>query len=110
VGALGRWLERAEIQAGPVFRPVDRWGNIGESAMGGRSISRTVKRVAADAGLEGDVSGHSLRRGATMQALANGATVAQVKMMGRWETHEMALRYAELHELEQQSGSNLLST
>jgi hypothetical protein len=45
-----------------------------------------------------------------MQALANGATVAQVKMMGRWKTNEMALRYAELHELEQQSGSNMLAT
>jgi site-specific recombinase XerD len=110
VGALERWLDRADIVAGPVFRSVDRWGNIGESPMSGRSVSRVIKRVAADAGLELDVSGHSLRRGATMQALANGATVAQVKMMGRWKTNEMALRYAELHELEQQSGSNMLAT
>lgn len=109
VGALTRWVERAEIEAGPVFRSVDRWGNISESAMSGRSVSRVIKRVADAAGIEGDVSGHSLRRGATMQALANGATVAQVKMMGRWKTNEMALRYAQLHELEQQSGSNLLT-
>jgi len=73
VAALQAWLEAAEISSGPVFRAIDRHGNIAKSAITDRSISRIVKRAAAISGLEATTfSGHSLRAGFITQALGDG--------------------------------------
>jgi hypothetical protein len=51
VGALRRWLERAAIGAGPVFRRTDRHGDLGPT-LSDRALAAIVAARAAAAGLE----------------------------------------------------------
>lgn len=83
VRSLKAWLELAGLGEGPVFRSVDRHGNLG-GALSGRDVARIVKRTAEAAGLEAkDFSGHSLRAGlATSAAKAGKAAHAIMKQTG----------------------------
>jgi integrase len=73
VRALRSWLNRAGIDEGPLFRSIDRHGNIGDGALTGRSVARIVKRSAKRAGMDpSQYSGHSLRAGFTTQAARAG--------------------------------------
>ena len=59
-----RWLKKTRIADGPLFRPVNKGGWVAGTRLSDRSMRDIVKRRAADAGIEGRVSGHSLRIGA----------------------------------------------
>ena len=73
VRSLRSWLNRSGIEDGPLFRSIDRHGNIGETALSGRSVARIVKRSAKQAGMDpSQYSGHSLRAGFTTQAARSG--------------------------------------
>lgn len=75
VRALRAWLRTAGIEEGPIFRAIDRHGNVGEDALSGRSVARIVKRCAERAGLDpSHYSGHSLRAGFATQAARAGKT------------------------------------
>jgi len=73
VRTLRGWLDAAAITAGPVFRTVDRHGNVSEARLGDRAVALVIKRAAAAAGLDpGGFAGHSLRAGLATQAAMNG--------------------------------------
>ncbi|MFM6956100.1 MAG: integrase, partial [Ignavibacteria bacterium] len=64
VAAIQGWLDHAEITDGPVFRPVDRHGNVRSDRLTGQSVALILKRLARRAGLdESRLAGHSLRTG-----------------------------------------------
>lgn len=76
VSHLKAWLQLlpALPEGGPVFRSVDRHGNVGDRPMSPDSISRVVKRRAKKAGLDPSrYSGHSLRAGLVTAASEGGA-------------------------------------
>lgn len=74
VAALDSWLNAAQIQAGPVFRRVTRYGTIAATALSAASVALIVKRCAAAAGIPPSrLAGHSLRAGHATTAAANGA-------------------------------------
>jgi integrase len=60
--ALEAWLQLAGITSGPIFRPIDRWGHVGNRALSSLGVARAVKRAltALELDIE-DYSGHSLR-------------------------------------------------
>lgn len=110
VGALRQYLEATGIESGAVFRSMDRWGNLKAGRMSGRAVARAIKRAAEAAGFDADnFSGHSLRRGAAMQASENGASLPELKMMGRWESDRMPMHYAAPENLKRRSASNKLT-
>jgi integrase len=90
--AVQRWLERAELVEGRLFRRIDRHGNLG-AALSAWAIGEIVKRRAADVGLEGDFGGHSLRSGLATSAARAGKTEASIMRHGRWKSVEVARRY-----------------
>lgn len=64
VKALRAWIDHSGIETGPVFRSIDRHGNMGEDSLTGKAISLIVKRIAEKVGIDPtSVSGHSLRAG-----------------------------------------------
>ncbi len=76
VSHLRAWLELqpASPEDGPVFRGVDRHGNVSARPMAADSISRVVKKRAQKAGLDPSrYSGHSLRAGFVTAASEGGA-------------------------------------
>ena len=88
------WLDAAGHRAGPMFRRVQRGAVVGNERMADRSLRRIIARRAADAGVEGRISGHSLRVGAAQSLAAAGASVVDMQTAGRWKSPEMPARYA----------------
>lgn len=75
IRAVEDWVEVAGITVGPLFRPVDRHGNVGEGRLTGHSVARIIKRAVAGIGKDpADYGGHSLRAGFATQSAANGAS------------------------------------
>jgi integrase len=76
--ALQRWLLRAGIQRGAIWRGVSSHDNPRASRLADKQVARIVKRVCDAAGLQGDYSGHSLRAGLATTAAAAGASEAAI--------------------------------
>ena len=75
VRAVRAWTEAAGIAEGPLFRPVDRHGNVSDARLSGKAIAIVIKRAAERVGLDASAySGHSLRAGFCSTAAANGAS------------------------------------
>ncbi|WP_263842046.1 site-specific integrase [Salinibacter sp.] len=71
--ALRKWLQAAGIDSGPLFRMVDRWGNVRDGALSGYSVNQIVKeRIGAVGEDPSDYGAHSLRAGFATQAYMDG--------------------------------------
>lgn len=74
VKAMRQWLSAAAITRGPLFRKVNRHGQLEGSRLSDKSVALIVKRAAKAAGLTPtDFSGHSLRAGLATSAAMAGA-------------------------------------
>lgn len=88
------WMTAAAIQAGPVFRSVDRHGRVGQRAMNAGSVARLIKRAAGAAGLDPAVyAGHSLRAGFATQAFLNGAAEVSIMRQTRHKSLDTLRKY-----------------
>ncbi|WP_394847354.1 site-specific integrase [Pendulispora brunnea] len=101
VRALEAWLVAAKITEGPIFRAVNRHGQVSKRALSDRSVADIVKRVARAAGLDdGDYSGHSVRAGAASTAAENGRSLSAIMKVGGWTSErvvvERYIRHANL--------------
>ncbi len=75
VTAMKAWLEAARITSGPLFRSIDRHGNVAPDRTSGLTVARVVKRAALAAGLDAErFSGHSLRLGFVTTAARRGCS------------------------------------
>jgi site-specific recombinase XerD len=71
--ALRAWLRAAGIDSGPLFRMVDRWGNVRSGALSGQSVYEIVRDRMEGIGHDPDEYGaHSLRAGFATQAYMDG--------------------------------------
>jgi len=82
VRALQAWLEILGSDEGPVFRGINRHGQIAGKRLTAQTVALVVKRIAAAAGLaSGELAGHSLRAGlataAAMAGVSERAIMAQ---------------------------------
>jgi integrase len=84
--ALRAWLNAGGITAGPVFRPISKWGVVAGTALGEGSVNDVLAACAALAGLDyvPDLSSHSLRRGMATSAHRAGADFRDIKRQGGW--------------------------
>ncbi len=90
VRALQDWLRAAAISDGPLFRPVNRHGQLLTGRLSDRGVARMVKRTAAAAGLDpANYSGHSLRAGLATAAAMNG--VSERAIMGQTGHRSVAM-------------------
>lgn len=98
-------LSERGMTTGPLFRPVDRHGRIGDETaaaghqarrLSGGGVSDRVHARAALAGLADPsrYTGHSLRSGAATSAYLAGAPVSEIARHGRWsENSPVVLGY-----------------
>ena len=76
VEAVQTWLAAAEINDGPVFRPVLKGGRLQPVALKDHAVAAVVKRYAELAGLDPALfAGHSLRAGFLTSAAEAGASI-----------------------------------
>ncbi len=96
VEAYARWIEAAGLIRGPVFRSIDRWGNLSEKPLNPNSLIPMLRRVFSEAGLPPEMySGHSLRRGFATWASANGWDIKALMNYVGWKDMKSALRYVD---------------
>ena len=88
------WLDAAGHSTGPLFRRVRRGGFTVATRLNVRSIRWIVAKRAAAAGIEGRISGHSLRVGAAQSLAAAGASLVDMQTAGRWTSPAMPGHYA----------------
>ena len=81
--AVDAWREAAGVEDGPLFR------------FTARSVRRAVVKRAEAAGVEGRVSGHSLRVGTAQSLVRAGASTGELVQAGRWRDAKTATAYAE---------------
>ncbi|MBX8488679.1 site-specific integrase [Pseudomonas cichorii] len=94
VDAYLNWITVAGISTGPVFRRLDRWGNLGKGAIRPHSLIPMLRRIFAEAGLpELMYTSHSLRRGFATWASANGWDIKGLMNYVGWKDMKSALRY-----------------
>ena len=91
---LTQYRETAGITRGAVFRHIRRGDHIQPTRLHPHSARRIIKKRAADAGVEGFISGHSLRVGSAVSLAQSGATVVDMQVAGRWKSSQMPAHYA----------------
>ena len=89
------WLLNSGLTEGALFRPINKSGRVRATRLTDRSIRIIITQRAKAAGVDGRVSGHSLRVGSA-QSLANaGASLVEMQVAGRWRSPAMPALYAQ---------------
>lgn len=92
--AISIYREKARITRGALFRPIRRGGHIQTGRLTDVSARQIIKKRAADAGVDGFISGHSLRVGSAVSLAKAGASVVDLQVAGRWKNSQMPAHYA----------------
>jgi site-specific recombinase XerD len=110
VKALREWLDAAGIEAGPIFRPIDKAGTVRGSRLTCRSVANFIKAYAARAGFDASTfSGHSLRSGFLTSAAGNGASILKMMDVSRHKSVDTLRGYVRDAELfKDHAGAGLL--
>lgn len=95
VDAYLAWQGLSELPDGPVFRAVDRWGNLGEAGLHINSLVPLLRSLFHAAGipLAHQYSSHSLRRGFATWATSNGWDLKTLMEYVGWRDVHSAMRY-----------------
>lgn len=94
VDALRLWLDRARISKGAVFRAIDRWGTVEETALTPQSVNLIIKRRCVLAGLEpAQYSAHGLRAGYLTEAARQGIALPEAMQQSRHRSVQQAASY-----------------
>ncbi|MDX8477007.1 site-specific integrase [Mesorhizobium sp. VK24D] len=91
---LTEWLEHAKIEAGPIFRAINRHGHIANQRLSGEAVCIIVKQRAEAAGFgPSGYSGHSLRAGLATSAAMAGASAWKIRAQTGHASDAMLTRY-----------------
>nr|WP_316650712.1 site-specific integrase [uncultured Gellertiella sp.] len=94
VEALNAWLAAARIDTGPVFRAIDRWGNLSPRPLDPKAINDIVKQRARLAGLDpAEFSAHGLRSGYLTEAANRGVPLPEAMEQSRHRSVQQASSY-----------------
>jgi len=94
VRALRAWLDASGIAAGPIFRPINRWGQVQPRQLTDHAVAVIVKQLAARAGYDPIAfSGHSLRAGLATAAAAAGVAYHVIKKQTGHKSDQVLQRY-----------------
>ena len=96
VRAYIEWLNSAALVRGPVFRGIDRWGNLGEEGLHANSVIPLLRQALERAGIPAEqYTSHSLRRGFATWAHQSGWDLKSLMNYVGWKDIKSAMRYVE---------------
>ncbi|WP_261818226.1 tyrosine-type recombinase/integrase [Vibrio gallicus] len=90
---LGSWMLMIAEHSGPVFRRLDRHGNIGDMALDASSIYRVFRAIEQRLNVNTKFTGQSARVGAVKQLSAQGYHITDITEFGRWVSPAMPAQY-----------------
>ena len=94
VRVLQAWMEEAAISVGPLFRSLNRHGQVQAGRLSGLDVARVVKKLANRAGLDAaKYAGHSLRSGHATSAAIAGASERSIMRQTGHRSVQMVRRY-----------------
>ena len=91
---IKRYRSKAGIKQGALFRRIRRGDNVTSERLTPTSARRIIKAGAEAAGVNGFISGHSLRVGSAVSLAQAGASVVDMQTAGRWKDPKMPSHYA----------------
>ena len=90
---IERYRTRTGVDSGALFRRIRFQNHVTEDRLGVKGAREAIQRWALEAGVEGLISGHSLRAGSAASLAEAGASVREVQRAGRWRDPTMPARY-----------------
>lgn len=94
VRALQAWIDAAGLCDGPLFRSVNRHGQVQSQRLSAQSVALVVKRYARNAGFAfEDFAGHSLRSGFCTTAAEGGASERDIMEQSGHKSLPVVRRY-----------------
>ena len=90
---IKHYRRKAGVESGALFRRIRFQNHVTEDRLGVKGAREAIQRRAAEAGVKGNISGHSLRVGSAVSLSDAGATVSEVQQAGRWQGPTMPARY-----------------
>lgn len=97
VKAYSVWVSLAQLESGPVFRAIDRWGHIADDGLKPASLVPLLRTIFTNVGVADPerYSAHSLRRGFASWATGNGWDIKTLMEYVGWKSVQSALRYVD---------------
>lgn len=92
--AIRKYRRAGGIEQGALFRRVRWHKHITPDRLSVNGARNAIKRWAGEAGIEGFISGHSLRVGSAVSLAHAGASVVDMQTAGRWQAASMPAHYA----------------
>ena len=99
--AIERYRQRGDIEGGALFRRVRFHQHVGDERLSVVGARLAIKARAKACGVEGFISGHSLRVGSAVSLAQAGASVVEMQVAGRWKSPHMPAHYARAELAEQ---------
>jgi site-specific recombinase XerD len=94
VRTVQAWLVLAAVSAGPLFRSINRHGQVRAGRLSAIDVARVVKKLADRAGLDAaKYAGHSLRAGHATAAAIAGASERSIMNQTGHRSVQMVRRY-----------------
>ena len=94
VRTIQSWLELAGVSTGPLFRSINRHGQVQPGRLSGIDVARIVKKLVKRAGLDAaKYAGHSLRAGHATSAAIAGASERSIMNQTGHRSVQMVRRY-----------------
>lgn len=94
VVALDEWIARADLTSGPLFRGIDRWGNLKRTGLDPQSVNLILKARIEAAGLDPALySAHGLRSGYLTEAANRGISLPEAMQQSRHKSTAQAASY-----------------
>jgi len=98
--SLDAWLSAAGITDGPVFRGVNRHGQVSERVLSPEAVALVIKERCASIGLNpGSYSGHSLRAGLVTDAASANVPIWKIQEQTGHTSSRMVKRYIRADQL-----------
>lgn len=94
VRVLQAWIEQVGVTTGPVFRSINRHGQVRPDRLSPADVARIVKKLAERASLDATkYAGHSLRAGHATSAAIAGASERSIMNQTGHRSVQMVRRY-----------------
>ena len=91
---IGQYREAGQIRGGALFRRVRSQRYVCPGRLSVDGARAAIKRWAKQVGIDGTISGNSLRIGSVVSLAQAGASIPDMQAVGRWKDSNMPARYA----------------
>ena len=94
VKAVRTWIRNADIESGPLFRPIDQRGTIGREKLSGEAVATVIRQYVSKIGLDPSLyGGHSLRAGLITAAALAGSAAWEIRRQTGHKSDAVLARY-----------------